>query len=120
MTNAKYRKIENVKVIPTTDTQHRQYTALAQINSYENVSAKYNDKKKKLIAVCNKQNIFEVFYSKDYHICTKIKLTDKYKIAKYHELWDMKYDIRVNTLEEMKEVIEYIFTEYNKIIEKVA
>ena len=94
----------------------RRYKAVSLLNDYDNVSYKYNDKKSKLIVTANKQNIFEIFYGKDYHICTKVNLINFDKTAKYHELWDMKYDIRTTEQTKLASIIDYILTEYAKLV----
>lgn len=111
-------KIALDNMTATTDKENRRYTALSAIYNYDIVKAKYNDKKSKLVAYIATTNLFEVFFGKDYHICTKIDLTKLNKNAKYHDKWDMKYDIRVNTVKELQEVVDYIIAEYNKYVEE--
>lgn len=109
------------KMILATATENnaktnRRLLATSVINDYDNVSYKYNDKKSKLIIVANKQNVAEIFYSKNYHICTKYNLLAYSKNANYHELWDMKYDIRTDNRNELEKIIDFILTEYTKTV----
>ena len=90
------------------------------LNSYENLTFKtYNNKNKISIQIEDTNtNIFEVFYTarEEFHICTKINLTKFDKDAKYHELWDMKYDLYTNTYNYLEEIIDFIFEKYNENI----
>lgn len=66
------------------------------------------------------KNICEVFYTtKDkYHVCTRMNLGKYNENAKYHERWDMFWDLYVDTSDRLTQVLDFIFAEYDKAQEE--
>ena len=76
---------------------------------------KYDKKHKISVQIEGETNLFEVFYTLKgrFHICTKYNLSKFDESAKYHELWDMGWDVYTNSYSYFVELVNFIIDEYN-------